>query len=176
MENECTEEGRRNMEKTLLEKQRNRGGKSKEIRSKRGKKDTSNKNTRKEKNKDTEKLEINLINVNGLTKEKFAEIEKTFLEKELNILCMTETQLVQDKIRIDSNIEYFTAMREVNDIKGGGLMILHKKSEKMKFNKVDNEHNDILEIEGECNNIKMRIVLVYFGVKKSLEANKKTTK
>ena len=86
---------------------------------------------------------------------------------------MTETQLVQDKIRIDSNIEYFTAMKEVNDIKGGGLMILHKKSEKMKFNKVDNEHNDILEIEGECNNIKMRIVLVYFGVKKSLEANKK---
>ena len=89
---------------------------------------------------------------------------------------MTETQLVQDKIQIDSNIEYFTAMREVNDTKGGGLMILHKKSEKMKFNKVDNEHNDILEIEGECNNIKMRIVLVYFGVKKSLEANKKTTK
>ena len=93
------------------------GGKSKEIRSKRGKKDTSNKNTRKEKNKDTGNLEINLINVNGLTKEKFAEIEKTFLEKELNILCMTETQLVQDEIHINNNIEYFTAMREVNENK-----------------------------------------------------------
>ena len=64
---------------------------------------------------------------------------------------MTETQLVQDEIHIDNNIEYFTAMREANDKKGGGLMILHKKSEKLNFNKVESGHKDILEIEGEGN-------------------------
>lgn len=119
----------------------------------------------------SEKLEINVINVNGLTKGKYAEIEKTFLEKELNIVCITETKLLQEKILLGKNIEHFTVMREENDTKGGGLMILHKKSDKLSFNKVDSGHKDILVIEGKCNNQKIKIILVYFGVKKTKKAN-----
>ena len=93
MEKHSAGEGAASMEKTVLKKQRKRGGKPKGKRSKKKHKGTGNKvNTNKKKEKETENLEVNLINVNKLTKEKFAEIEKTFLERELNILCMTETE------------------------------------------------------------------------------------
>ena len=50
-------------------------------------------------------------------------------------------------------------------------MIMYKKIESLNFSKVDSGHKDILEIEGVCNNLKMRILLVYFGVKKTKTAN-----
>ena len=78
---------------------------------------------------------------------------------------------MEDEIFLGKNIEYYNQMRSKSDTKGGGLLIMHKRSDKISFSQVDSDHKDILEIEGTCNKMKIRIVLVYFGVKKTKKAN-----
>ena len=97
-----------------------------------------------------------------------AEIEDMFLRKDgrLNLVCLTETQKKQDSILISKNVVNINSMREKKDRKGGGLMILYRKNNKMNFNKIENKNKNILEIEGRCLGIKLRIVLVYFDVRK----------
>ena len=55
-------------------------------------------------------------------------------------------------------------------------MILHRKDENIEFNKINSGHKDILAIKGVCYKQKMRIVLVYFGVKKNNPETDKANK
>lgn len=48
-------------------------------------------------------LTVKLINIQGLTNVKLMEVEK-LIEKNSDIVCITETQLKIDKIKLNDNI------------------------------------------------------------------------
>lgn len=70
-------------------------------------------------------MKISLINIQGLTQVKAVEIEQLF--EEHDILCLTETQQKFEKVNFSRDVGYITSMRDMQDKKGGGLMILYKK-------------------------------------------------
>ena len=110
-----------------------------------------------------------------MTKTKYAELEDTFLKNEENIslICLTETQQKQNKLRIDKDIEKIDSMRNKEGSKkgesrkGGGLMILYNKKKQIKLEKIENKEKDILEVEGKCIGLKMKMILVYFDTRKN---------
>ena len=110
-----------------------------------------------------------------MTKTKYAELEDTFLKNEENIslICLTETQQKQNKLRIDKDIEKIDSMRNKEGSnkgesrKGGGLMILYNKKKQIKLEKNENKEKDILEVEGKCIGLKMKMILVYFDTRKN---------
>ena len=62
-------------------------------------------------------------------------------------------------------------MRDIRDKtkgikKGGGLKILMEKDKNMDFEYITCASNDILDLEGKCFNIDLKIILVYFDVDK----------
>ena len=135
----------------------------------------SDKVTERNKRKDQE-VKIQLINVNGLTRDKFVDLmEMSFRgERNYNVLCMVETHLRHEKFPIDvNNLHNFNAMREEGDKKGGGLKILMEKTKKVEVVKKESKSSEILEIEGTLFDNKMKIILVYFDVNKDKDAIKK---
>ena len=129
----------------------------------------------KNKRKDQE-VKIQLINVNGLTRDKFVELMELSFEGErnYNILCMVETHLKYEKFPIDMNkLHNFNTMREDGDKKGGGLKILMEKTKKVEVAKNESKSTEILEIEGTLFDNKMKIILVYFDVNNNKDAIKK---
>lgn len=113
-------------------------------------------------------ITIKLLNIQGLTKPKLVEIEQLITDK-FDIVCLTETQQKEDRIDIRDNIIKIESMRELKDKRGGGLMILHKKSEDIELNKVNTKNSDILYVEEKIMKNKVKIVLVYFSVVKKPE-------
>ena len=93
-------------------------------------------------------------------------------KEELKMICLTETQLKTNKIKIHKDIESINSMRErKNTRRGGGLMILYNKNENIKLEKIENTEKEILEVEGKCLELKMKIILVYFDTRKNKEGN-----
>ena len=113
-------------------------------------------------------LTIELININNLDKQKMGELEELFFGKgdEYRILCLTETHHKWKKIETSEGLESFTKMRKVEDKKGGGLQILMKKHKQVNFAKRKSMNRDILEIEGRCFGMQIKIILVYFDSNK----------
>ncbi|CAL4079479.1 unnamed protein product, partial [Meganyctiphanes norvegica] len=92
-------------------------------------------------------------------------------ERKYNIVCLTETHHHWERIYIDDKLDNFSSMREErnreNNIKkGGGLKILMEKNKSSEFEKKRSESREILEIEGKCFGITLKIILVYFDVDK----------
>ena len=85
---------------------------------------------------------------------------------EKNILCLTETHHKVERFVCNKKLEKFETMRLEPDKGGGGLQILTRKCDGLEFEKIENENRDILEIEGSCLGIDMKIILVYFDVDK----------
>ena len=61
-------------------------------------------------------VRIKLINIQGLTKAKYVEVEQ-LVENELDIICLTETQLKYDKFEMLKGIKKIESHRESNDRK-----------------------------------------------------------
>ena len=135
---------------------------------------------KKEKKQIFETINIKLVNIQGLTQEKYTNLEEAYLEKGCghNIVCLTETQKTVDNIRMGSNIVSHNAMRDIksDEKKGGGLMLIHRKNHKINFEKVENKNKNLLEMEGKCYDLKVRIVLAYFDSDKSKEGGQKRNK
>ena len=135
---------------------------------------------KKEKKQIFEIINIKLVNIQGLTQEKYTNLEEAYLEKGCghNIVCLTETQKTVDNIRMGSNIVSHNAMRDIksDEKKGGGLMLIHRKNHKINFEKVENKNKNLLEMEGKCYDLKVRIVLAYFDSDKSKEGGQKRNK
>ena len=120
-------------------------------------------------------IKIRLINIQGITDRKNLEIEETFFsnKEEYNIVCLTETQQKIDKIRVNRKLENFKRMRDEKDKKGGGLQIMMERRETVKFEQKETRDKNILEIEGRCMNMEMKIILVYMDVNKGKEGQEK---
>ena len=74
---------------------------------------------------------IKCINIQGLTKQKYLEIEKEIDNK--TIMCLVETQEKFEKIIERDNLEKHVSRRKMEDKKGGGIMILKKKDNNIKI-------------------------------------------
>ena len=82
------------------------------------------KKDRKKENVEKETIEIKLLNVQGLTEEKWVEIlEET---GDNSIMCLMETQKKVDGIKIVNDVKIIQTMREMQDRKRGGLLIVYK--------------------------------------------------
>ena len=109
------------------------------------------------------RVEIGLVNVQGLTNTKAIDITQ-FLREKCDIMCLTETQLKYDKVGFPAGIERVESMREFKDKKGGGLLILFKKNGGIKMTKMETRHRDILHTRVEIANATFHLVLVYLSV------------
>ena len=56
-----------------------------------------------------------------------------------SIMCLTETQKKVDDIKIVKDLKIIQTMREMQDRKEGGLLILYKEKEKYDLSEDDNE-------------------------------------
>ena len=108
-------------------------------------------------------VQIKLLNVQGLTTSKMYEIEK-LLVKDLDIVCLTETQLKIDKVHISEHLKKYTSMRKENDQKGGGLLVLHRKNSDIEIEQVQTEDSDIMHLLVQVGNLKMNMIVVYFSL------------
>ena len=121
-----------------------------------------------------------MANIQCLNQEKYTILEEAYLANGNvhNIVCLTETQLKEDNIRMGENVISYNAMRDAkgDEKKGGGLMILHRKNKRINFEKIENRNKNLLEMEGECYGLKIRIVLAYFDTDKSKEGGQKRNK
>ena len=64
-----------------------------------------------------------------------------------------------DDIKIAEDVKIIQTMREMQDRKGGGLLIMYK--EKYDLQKMTTRSTEIMHVEGEIGKEKIRIVLVY---------------
>ena len=91
----------------------------------------------KKENEKEETIEIKLLNVQGLTEDKWIGIlEETGDD---SIMCLTETQKKVDDIKIVKDVKIIQTMREMQDRKGGGLLIMYKEKEKYDFRRWQQE-------------------------------------
>ena len=118
-----------------------------------------NKNCNEENEKD--KLELSLINIQGLTQQKQLEIEGQITPN--TIMCLTETQHKYIKVNISNNITEIHSHRDKSDRKGGGLSIMMTKNVNNTIEKVDNIHSDILHAKLKIQQLNFTIILVYMS-------------
>ena len=102
-----------------------------------------------------------LINIQGLTSQKMAEIEEILDEN--SIMILTETQLKIGKVKMNENIVVRSSMRTQDEKKGGGLMILYRRNKDLNLEKVKINNNDILYVKGELYGKLFHIIVVYFS-------------
>lgn len=91
------------------------------------------------------------------------EIEE-LMEDDKTLICLTETQLKIKKVKPYGNIQVMESMRDFQDKKGGGLMMLHRKSDIINLKQMQNRNKDYLHVKGEIVNKQIHIILVYFSV------------
>ena len=128
-----------------------------------------NKNTEKENEREKERENQNLsneiyikcINIQGLTKQKYLEIEREIDNK--TIMCLVETQEKFEKIIERDNLEKHVSRRKMEDKKGGGIMILKKKDNNIKIEKIKNEHPDILATQCQTGNLEFVLMVTYIS-------------
>ena len=68
------------------------------------------------------------------------------------------------------NVKYVTSMRDVEEKKGGGLMILYKNGNIL-MKKIETIHKDILIIQCQIYGLELRMILIYMSVS-NYDANK----
>ena len=93
------------------------------------------------------------------------EIEK-LIENERDIVCLTETHLKFDKYNTSKGLKIIESHREINDRKGGGLMVIFKES-KVEIDQLPAAHKDVLKVQVRINGFQFVIILVYFSVNDS---------
>ena len=133
------------------------------------------------KHKDSEDQECRLffriLNVGGLNKTKLTLIKNAFFGEERvhNIVCMTETHHRYEKMDV-SKLTSYTQMRKKNERKGGGLQILMRDCKGVDFEEKKQINEEILEIEGKCFGMEMKVILVYFDARKTEEGKENNRK
>ena len=121
-----------------------------------------------------------MINVDGLTSGKMDEINEEFFKKNpyYNIVCITETHQTCNDININDKLMCYTKMREgfENERLGGGLMILMRENPKVDMEEVKVKSEEVMIIEGKCFGLDIKVVLVYFDVRRTPEGRENNSK
>ena len=127
---------------------------------------------------DLNRIYIRLLNIQGMSAAKKYEIQNTFTEKKgsLEILAMVETHIKDDRYLWDQNWKEYEQRRDVNDKKGGGLLVLHKVNDHIKLEKQKEENKDILIVRGRIGQHKLKLVLIYMATRSSNDSKERNRK
>lgn len=120
-----------------------------------------------------EHLKVKLINIQGLTKTKMLELGKLVCKN--TVLCLTETQEKIRKTKLNDDMESIESLREIEDKKGGGVMMIYRNDNERSFKKVDCRSKDCLYVKSDGNGQQISFVIVYFSVN-DRERNEKMKK
>jgi len=108
-------------------------------------------------------LNFKYVNIQGLTKTKIVEIEEIMKNDSQNIIfILVETQLKHDSIVTDN--ERIINVRDPTDKKGGGIMLIYKKTNAIILEKIETRSSDILRVICNINGQEIEMVVVYFSV------------
>ena len=122
-------------------------------------------------------LEFLLLNSRKIDADKVQTVIEKFLKggDHKTFFCFTETKV--DSLDFTPiGIKIYAKHRDKKDKKGGGLMIGHKLSNRIKLEEMMVKNKDILALEGTIENQKYRIILSYFdSCKKNQEMNTQET-
>ena len=92
-------------------------------------------------------------------------------------MCLTETH---KKVEVGDHIENISTLRKVRgkdgERLGGGLQIMMKKTDQINLEKQESKSSDILEVDGICFGREMKIILVYFDVRRNNEGRKNNSR
>lgn len=103
-----------------------------------------------------------ILNIQGLSKVKAKEMEE--LVDKNSLLCLTETQKKIRDINFNNSFTIIEGMRELDDRKGGGLLLLYMKDNGLICSKVETRNRDILCVNGNMRGWDFMLILVYFSV------------
>ena len=106
-----------------------------------------------------DKYIIKCLNIQGLTNEKYSELYGEIGEGV--IMCLTETQKKVNNIRIGQEMKILESMREMQDQRGGGIMILYEEREDLFLEKKESRYRDCLEVSGKFGKEKVNLTVVY---------------
>ena len=112
-------------------------------------------------------LEFLLLNSWKINADKVQTVIDKFLKgrKHKTFFCFTETK-VDSLDFAPIGIKLHVKHRSKTDKRGGGLMIRHKLSNKIKMEEILVNNVDIIALEGTIENLKYRIILSYFDSSK----------
>ena len=109
-----------------------------------------------------QKLNVELLNVQGLTAVKAVELQEVVGEEtELVLLCLTETQQKYKKVDFREDIQCVEKMREMDDKKGGGLTALMRKRQAFTMRQLNCEDPDVMRVEVSLQSVVLNIMVVY---------------
>lgn len=82
------------------------------------------------------------------------------------LFCVVETQQTSQKVTFKDNTGYVVQMRKKLDKKGGGIMLLYRKSEGSNIEKLESGHRrDVLHTKCLIKNFSFHVIIVYFDTK-----------
>ena len=93
------------------------------------------------KEEEVNRVQVALLNVQAMTKAKKYEIQNS-IENErgiLNIVALVETHIRDDRYDWGNEWVQYEQRRSANDKKGGGLMIVHRRSDHIKLVTISRE-------------------------------------
>ena len=107
-------------------------------------------------------VSVFLLNIQGLTVHKWNEWQEMICgcKNDIRISMLTETQHKVEKVFFGTDYKYEVAMRSEQDKKGGGLMI--GSNDAIGITRVESGNPDVLCVDIEMRNMKMRVVLTYW--------------
>ena len=100
---------------------------------------------------------------------KLSELEEMVTDTEM--ICITETQQTVQKLRLKDNTGYISTMREKEDKRGGGIMIVFRNNENIVIEKQHSPHKDLLYAKCTIYSYKFRIIATYFDTKEFIYVN-----
>ena len=76
-------------------------------------------------------------------------------------MCLVETQEKYNKITERENLEKIVSRRKIEDKKGGGIMLLKRKNNGIKLDKLKEIHPDILTVKCQIGNMNFILITTY---------------
>ena len=101
-----------------------------------------------------------MINIQGLGKKKVGEVEELMETKE-HMVCLTETQQKIDKVNLSQHLEKWTAMRNKDEKRGGGLMFIRDKNLEGEIMQETTRSRNILILDVRISDVQFIMILVY---------------
>ena len=104
-----------------------------------------------------------MINIRGISKLKFADLMNSEHSGNSNVICIFETHEKFQKIGISSSHEVFASRRDLEDKKGGGLLVLFNR-DFVNGTEYNADSADLLHCKIQCHNLELHLILVYMDV------------
>ena len=92
---------------------------------------------------------------------KFAEIENSIDDE---LFFIVETQLKQNRIRYQRNTKVINKMRDVEDRKGGGIMVVWKHDYDGKIEEIKTRNSDLMLIKYEVKGKVFFFLMIIIGI------------